>query len=85
MRPNDIITRLRKQPFEPLRVFISDGKSYDVRHPEMIMVGRSEVVIGLAQSKGEPFDRLAYCDPVHITRIEPLNGKRVRKPRKRAT
>lgn len=83
MRPNDIIAHLRKRPFHPVRVFISDGKSYDVRHPEMMMVGHTEVVIGVANGKSGPFERLAYCDPIHITRIEPLPGKRARKSRKR--
>jgi hypothetical protein len=78
MRPNDITSHLRKQPFRPLRVFISDGKAYDVRHPEMMMVGRSEVVIGLHSDDADVYERFAYCDPVHITRIEPINGKRAR-------
>jgi hypothetical protein len=84
MRPNDIIAHLRKQPFRPVRVFISDGKSYDVRHPEMMMVGRTEVVIELL-SDGDPvYDRFAYRDPVHITCIEPIDGKRARRNPKRS-
>lgn len=83
MRPNDIITHLSKQPFLPVRIFISDGKSYDIGHPEMMMVGRTEVVIGLQSEGDEVYDRFAYCDPVHITRIEPINGRRApRKPKR---
>jgi len=74
MRPNDIIAHTRKRPFQPVRVYISDGKTYDIRHPEMMMVGRTEVVIGLATRGKDLFERLAYCDPDHITRIEPING-----------
>ncbi len=86
MQPHDIIKQLRKQPVRPLRVYISDGSSYEVRHPEMMMVGRSEVTIGLSR-KGDPvYDKLVYCDPIHITRIEPINGAspsgRAKKPRK---
>lgn len=84
MRPNDIIQHVRKQPFQPVRVFISDGSSYDIRHPEMMMVGRSEVVIGLLSNGDDIYDRFAYCDPVHITRIEPINGKTVRRRTKRS-
>lgn len=76
MRPNDILTHLRKEPFRPVRIFISDGTSYDVGHPEMMMVGRTEVVIGLPSNGDDVFDRFAYCDPVHITRIEPIDEKR---------
>jgi len=76
MRPTDIIAHVRKQPFRPVRVFISDGSSYDVRHPEMMMVGRTEVVMGLLSDGDDVYDRFAYCDPVHVTRIEPIPAKR---------
>ncbi|MDO8631742.1 MAG: hypothetical protein Q7R41_14740 [Phycisphaerales bacterium] len=84
MRPSDIIQHVRKQPFQPVRVFISDGSSYDIRHPEMMMVGRTEVVIGLLTDGNDVYDRFAYCDPVHITRIEPINGKTLRRRTKRS-
>ncbi|MEK7711012.1 MAG: hypothetical protein AAB341_03865 [Planctomycetota bacterium] len=84
MRPNDIISHVRKQPFQPVRVFISDGSSYDIRHSEMMMVGRTEVVIGLLTDGDDVYDRFAYCDPVHINRIEPINGKTIRRRTKRS-
>jgi len=84
MRPTDIVAHLRKQPFRPVRVYISDGSSYDVRHPEMMMVVRTAVVIGLKSNGVDPYDRFAYCDPVHITRIEPINGKRAKRNPKRS-
>jgi hypothetical protein len=84
MSPNDIIPHVRKQPFQPVRVFNSDGSSYDIRHPEMMMVGRTEVVIGLLTDGDYVYDHFAYCDPVHITRIEPINGKTVRRRTKRS-
>jgi hypothetical protein len=59
-----------------VRILFSDGTSYDVGHPEMMMVGRTEVVIGLQSNGDDVFDRFAYCDPVHITRIEPIDEKR---------
>jgi len=42
----------------------------------MVLVMQREVVIALPKP-GEPFPRhLVYCDLLHITRIEPINGKR---------
>ena len=84
MRPTEIVAHLRKQPFHPVRMYISDGSSYDVRHPEMMMVGRTEVVIGLSSNSGDLYDRFAYCDPVYITRIVPINGKRAKRNPKRS-
>ncbi len=84
MRPDEIRAHLRKHPFRPIRIYISDGFSYDVRHPEMMFVTRSEVVIGLDPGDGDIPERSAYCDPIHITRIEPLDSiKKKRSSRRR--
>lgn len=76
MRSEDIYRHVRKRPFQPFRIYMSDGTIYDVRHPEMIMVGRSAVVIGLPGGSSEPpiYDRAVDCALIHITRLEPLNG-----------
>jgi hypothetical protein len=46
---------------------------YEVRHPEMAMVGRSSVAIGLpASSDPTPiFDRLMTVSLLHILHVEP--------------
>lgn len=75
MRPDDIRGHLRAQPFRALRIDLSDGSSYEVRHPEMMFVTRTEVVIGLGGGDDELPERSVYCDPVHITRIQPIDGK----------
>ena len=74
MRPEQVRNHLRKQPFIPIRIFLSDGSTYDIRHPELAAVSRAEVVIGLGESPDNLPDQFAYCDPIHITRIEPING-----------
>src|SRR5712672_2713231 len=42
----DIKKRLRQQPFLPVRVVTTTGQTYDVRHPEMVIVGRNFLMIG---------------------------------------
>jgi hypothetical protein len=74
MRPVEIRAVLKKQPFRPVRVFLSDGAYYDIRHPEMVLVGQRDLVIGLDPSSEELPERMAYCDPMHVTRIEPLTA-----------
>ena len=84
MRPEAIRAHLRKEPFRPIRVYLSDGSSYDVGHPEMMLVTRIDVVIALDSGDDELPERSVYCDPIHITRIELLNGaKRKRSAKKR--
>ena len=75
MRADEIRAHLRKEPFRPIRIYISDGASYDVRHPELVLVTRTEVRIAFDAGEDDIPERSAYCDPVHITRIEPIDGE----------
>ena len=78
MRPEDIRERLRKRPFQPIRLFLSDGAHYDVWHPDIMVVGRTEVIMGMPTGNGKPDEdlpeRFASIDPIHVVRIEPING-----------
>jgi len=75
MRPTDIRAHVRRQPFRPIRIYLSDGSEYDVRHPEMMLVTRTEVVICLDLGEHDLPENAVYCDPVHITRIQPIDGE----------
>ena len=83
MRPQEIRAHLRQRPFEPFRIYMSDGSSYDVRHPEMALVSRTKVVIATKLAWDDLPDQLVYCDPVHVTRIEAFDGAQAKKTRKR--
>lgn len=83
MRLNEIGAHLHKHPFVPIRVFVSDGAYHDVRHPVFMLLSRAEVVIGIDPGSDRFPERNAYVDPVHITRIEPINGRGARAPRRR--
>ena len=83
MRPAQIRDHLKTRPFRPIRVHISDGSSYDILHPEMAYVTASQVMIALEMSEDDLPDRVVFCDPVHITRIEPLDGAKPKRPRSR--
>ena len=82
MRPDDIRAHLRREPFQPIRVYISDGSKYEVRHPELMLVTRTEVVIAIDPGDDQIPDHKVFCDPVHITQIEPVNGQRRRNTRR---
>ncbi len=64
MRPEDIRDFLQRKPFQPFRLTLTDGRTYEVRHPEMAMVGRSSVAIGLpAPMRCERICSRASCAP----------------------
>lgn len=72
----EIIQLQRTRPFPGLRIHVSDGETYDVKQPKMMSVTRTMVHLAVSPGKdGVPL-RSVFCDPVHITRIEPINGKK---------
>lgn len=72
MAPADFQTLLRMRPFVPFRVVTSDGTTYEVRHPELCMVGFPSVIIGYPDPR-EPgaYARYDIVSMRHIVRLEP--------------
>jgi hypothetical protein len=68
----DLLRRVSRKPFKPIRLFLTDGGHHDVRHPELIMVGKRSLMVGLT---GDPEQKF-YDDVVDIDillRVEPLD------------
>jgi hypothetical protein len=76
MRPEDILELLRTHPFEPFRIHLTDGATYEIRHPDMVIVQRSKVIVGVPGPQGPdgPMERTVNRALVHITRTELVNG-----------
>ena len=76
MRPEELRTLLRRRPFVPIRIHLTDGTVYDVRHPEMALLTRSTVEIGVEKREGSGIaDDVVYCSLVHIVRVENVNAQ----------
>jgi hypothetical protein len=76
MRAEELRDLLRRQPFVPIRLHLTDGTTYDVRHPEMAMLTRSTVEIGLEEEEGSGIaEEVVYCSLLHIVRIEHVDGR----------
>jgi hypothetical protein len=73
MAPNEILEALRIRPFEPFRVCLTDGKYYEICHPEACMPTKRVVFIGLGSDRQNPLpDHAVTVDPLHIIRLEPV-------------
>jgi len=75
---------LDERPFQPLRLHTSEGDTVDIKAPDLAIVTRSMVAVGV----GEPDDVADYVVHYslrHIIKVEPLNGrrKRTRRPGKK--
>ena len=73
MRPDDIRQLLQRQPFEAFRIFLVDGTTYDIRDPDLIVVGRSALEIGFPAARlSKPLlHREVLVALLHVTRLEP--------------
>jgi len=76
---------LAQRPFKPFRLVMSGGQSYEVRHPKMAMLTRSDILVGVEETdEGVPAD-FRICSLLHVTAIEPLPSSTTRRRRKRRT
>lgn len=73
MRANELKKLLDQRPFQPVRLHISSGDTVDIRHPEMALISKSLVAIGV-NSSGGVADHIVHYNLVHVVKIEPLNG-----------
>jgi hypothetical protein len=70
---DEISRKVRQQPFRPFRIVTSSGQMFDVRHPELILVGRRDVTVG-APSTEDPrhYDQISEIAIMHITALQNL-------------
>ena len=76
MDPKELAKAVRRRPFTPFRLTLTEGSTYDVRHPEFCMVGKRSAIIGLAplDESEELFDHSITLDVLHIVKLEPLES-----------
>ena len=64
---------LTRQPFQPFRLVMSSGQAYDVRHPEMALLTRTDILVGIDETdEGVPAN-FKICSLLHVTAVEPLS------------
>jgi hypothetical protein len=80
MRPEDLVEWRTAVPFRPFRICLNSGRTYDIRHPEMLRVGRTTMHIysfRVFQGNGEPKEPHEHMEMVGlllIERIEPIEA-----------
>jgi hypothetical protein len=64
---------LRQQPFQPFRLCLSDGRSYEVRDPRINLLARSFIKVGIPGSGPAPIcDHTEFVRLAQIAGLEPL-------------
>ena len=63
-----LVQLLRQQPFQPFVVQMSNGQAFEVRHPEMAALLKSNLIVSSADS-----DEFEICSLLHIANVK-ANG-----------
>jgi hypothetical protein len=64
---------LSQRPFKPFRLVMSSGQTYDVRHPEMALLTRTDILVGIDEADDGVPAEFKICSLLHVTAIEPLS------------
>jgi hypothetical protein len=71
MSPHEFEAVLRTQPFVPVRLHMSNGRTHELRHPDNAIIGDEVVAIGTYEPGRErPLIRLLSL--ININEVEPL-------------
>jgi hypothetical protein len=76
MRAEEIRQHLDAEPFTPFRLCLSDGSSYEIQHPDQVLVTTWSVEIGVPEQQPQSriYNRIAHCSLLHIVKVEKLQA-----------
>ena len=74
MNRQELLDVLTTRPFHPLRMYVSGGATYLIRHPDLVWVSRTSAYVGVPEGDqaGPAIERQNIVDLGHITRIEQI-------------
>jgi hypothetical protein len=71
MTPRELLNYVQAEPFRPFRIRTNSGRSFEIRHPEMVRVGRRDLLIfTFVSDSPEVYDR---WESVSLLLIESLS------------
>ena len=69
----DIKLHVQKKPFVPFRLVTSAGVTFDIFHPELIMVGTRDVTIGLPSPQDPTiYENQIWVAILHIASLKEI-------------
>lgn len=76
MPPKEIAERLKVRPFVPFVIRMDDGRSFEVQHPELVIIGKSTMVLGVPDTETQGIspplmDYSITLSLLHVVSLEP--------------
>ena len=63
---------LARRHFQPVRLTVSSGQTYEIRHPEMAMLTRTSILVGVDLAQDGVPAEVKILSLLHATAIEPV-------------
>ena len=63
---------LARRPFQPVRLTLSSGQSFEIRHPEMALLTRTSILVGTDVGEDDVPAAFKVISLLHDTSLEPL-------------
>lgn len=71
MSPEAVRKLLIAKPFQPFRIHVVDGESYEIHHPDLVMIGLRELIIGIPHKRKDGiYQSIVFVSLPNIGRIE---------------
>ncbi len=69
MNADTIREWLHRRPFEPFELRLSNGETYQVRHPEVVAVGKNRIAVVNPET-----DQVVHVALIHVNSIAALQS-----------
>jgi hypothetical protein len=69
MNADTIREWLTRQPFEPFELRVSNGETYQIRHPEFVAIGKTRIAVFNSET-----DRFAHIALIRVNSIQALQS-----------
>ena len=66
---------LSRRPFQPVKLTLSSGQVYEIRHPEMALLTRTSLLIGTELAEDAVPAEFKIISLLHVTAIVPITTK----------
>jgi hypothetical protein len=65
---------LAQRPFRPFRLVMSNGQAYEVRHPEMAFLTKTDLLIGVDETDDGVPAEFRICSLVNVASVMEINS-----------
>jgi len=63
---------LTRRPFQPVRLTLSSGQTFEIRHPEMAFLTRTSILIGIDLAQDGIPAEFKIISLLHVASMEPI-------------